>query len=447
MAHDTGEMADRQVLRVLQVGDIQKFERYIMVNNDAFLREQAFGKRADAFATVELKSQQHAVKHLHSILADKRAARLIFGPRSCGRSTIIRQFVAGLPEEMARAVVDGSKLKPQELLSEILAQFGYKLELQSVDELLRMIQVFAVQQTRVSQSPVLVVENIDRMYPATLRVLSLLAAFEFQSRFAIRIVLAGNQRAPQLLQSDGMAPISQRTVTVFAVMPLSRAESMRYLHGRLETCGIERPDQVLPMHVCDRLHGISNGLPGALNDNARGAMSFATRLPVSERDVERQKRALKEKAGRTVAPETKRPSVPKLIVTSDGETLDEFEIRQKKTLVGRSSLADITIYNQFASKMHALFMLYSDALVIVDLNSANGTFVNSVKVNSTILKSNDIISLANHRIKVVDAPAADTGVLDDVTTSDTAEMKTLDQQRSEKKGAFPLFEVGRKTKG
>lgn len=417
-----------------------------MLNNDASLRERAFCEETGVSATVEIQSQLDAVKHLRWVLADKRAARLICGPESSGKSTIIRNFVAGLPKDVAVAMLDGSRLKPGELLSEILAQFGYKLELQSVDELLRMVNVFAVQQTRVCQAPVLIVEGVDSMYPGALRILCVLAALKFQGQFAIRIVLTGSRRATRLLKSEGMAPIAQRAVSVYEVAPFSRSESMRFLHGRLEACGIQQPDQVLPVDVCDRLHEISGGLPGVLKENARGALALSTKLPVNELAVEKQKQAMRAEqrrpiAGRAVSIST---PAPRLIVTSNGETLEDYEIKEKKVLVGRSNLADITIYNQYASKMHALFMLYSDALVIVDLNSANGTFVNSVKVNSTILRSDDIITVANHRLKVVNAPEADSGILDDVTTADTTQMKTLEQKREEKKGTFPPFEVGRK---
>ena len=311
-----------------------------------------------------------------------------------------------------------------------------------------MINVFAVQQTRVGQPPVLVVEGIDRMYPSTLRVLALLAALQYQGHFALQIVLSGGSRAPQLLQSEGLAPVRQRTVTVYEVSPFSNAESMRYLHGRLEACGVERPDQVLPVNICDMLHDISGGLPGSLSENAKGVLAIATKLPVDRSAVVRQVRAMRkkeqERIDRSAAKDKAR--LPRLIVTSNGETVEEFEVRENKVTVGRSTLADITIYDQFASKMHALFIRYSDALVVVDLNSANGIFVNSVRVNSTILRNNDIVSLANHRVKVLDVPVADSRSVGPVTTSDTAKMKTLAEQRELKRQKQQLYEVRQDSK-
>jgi pSer/pThr/pTyr-binding forkhead associated (FHA) protein len=84
---------------------------------------------------------------------------------------------------------------------------------------------------------------------------------------------------------------------------------------------------------------------------------------------------------------------------------------------------------------------YADALILVDLNSANGTFVNSVRVNSTILRSDDIISLANHRIKVVDAPEAGDKRISEATSTDTATMRTLSDMREERKAQSPFFDI------
>lgn len=416
-----------------------------MMTNDARFREEAFGEATSGSAPIMLQSQQNAVNHLRSILTDRRAARLIYGPESSGKSTIVRKFIEELPDEVANAVVDGTRLSPRELLAEILAQFGYRLELRSPDELLRMLNVFAVQQTRACQAPLVVVENIERMYPNVLRVLCMLASFRFQGRFALRIILTGNQQAAGLLRSEGMTPISQRTVAVYQVEPLWPSEAMRYLQGRLNSSGVRRPDEVLPVDVCEKLHEISAGLPGVLRENAKGTLALAKKLPVCVADVEAQRKAAEEEKVRLAAVRASNPRrvAPRLILTSHGETLQDIEIKEKKIVVGRSSLADIVIHNEYASKMHALFMLYSDALVLFDLNSANGTFVNSVQVNSTILRHDDIISIASHRIKVVDVPDAEFGQDREVKAVDTAKMKALDERREEKKKTLPFFDVDR----
>ena len=126
-------------------------------------------------------------------------------------------------------------------------------------------------------------------------------------------------------------------------------------------------------------------------------------------------------------PAERRP--PSLLVSKDGKTVREFVCNDKKVLIGRSNLADVVIDDEYCSKFHALLMLYSDGLVLLDLNSANGTTVNSVGVKSTLLLDNDIISLGHHRLKVMNAPVPDREAAARTTAADTRRMQNLDELR------------------
>ena len=100
-----------------------------------------------------------------------------------------------------------------------------------------------------------------------------------------------------------------------------------------------------------------------------------------------------------------------------------------KVLVGRSELSDILINNQYVSKHHALLVRDRNALLLVDLKSTNGTFVNSRRVRSTVLRHDDIISLGNHAIKV-DHPGNRARVdIGESELADTANMKSVADMR------------------
>ena len=404
--------------------------------NNKWFPEQAFGEQTEARTTVPLQTQQNAITYLCSILNDPYGARILLGPATSGKSTIARQFLSVVRSDIVVARVDGSGLSAEKLLVSVLGQFGYDVDLESAQDLLRMVSVFAVQQTRTFQPPMLIVENIENMRPAALRALSLLASLTFQGKYAIRIVLTGGSRARRLLGSKGMAAMSKRLESEFEVEPLSGHESMLFLHGRLTSCQVPQPDTILPMNVCDRIHELSSGNPGRLNAIAKGTLEQALTLPATVSDVNKHQHATKTEHLNT-----------KLIVSLDGKVLEEYEFEERKVTLGRSSLADIVIHNEFASKFHALMLLYADALILVDLNSSNGTFVNSVKVNSTILRTDDIISLASHRIKVVHAPEVDTDRVSDATMTDTAKMKTLADMREERKTKFSFLDIEREVKG
>jgi pSer/pThr/pTyr-binding forkhead associated (FHA) protein len=184
---------------------------------------------------------------------------------------------------------------------------------------------------------------------------------------------------------------------------------MIYLRTRLIAAGGERSEKVFPIDVCDSLRELSRGWPGQLNRFAIDVME------------------------RTEALKSAHP-VPRVIVTCDGATIATHDLRRRQYVIGRGDLADILINDNFVSKMHAMLQVYSNALVLLDLNSTNGTKVNSSDTPKTILRNNDIISLGRHRLKIENAPALSEEVDDQIKAADTLTIRDLaDIRRSRAK--------------
>ncbi len=119
------------------------------------------------------------------------------------------------------------------------------------------------------------------------------------------------------------------------------------------------------------------------------------------------------------------PKTPRLIVTQNRDMLGTYPMTDKKMLIGRSEFADIVIEDMFASKLHAMLLVYSDALVLLDLNSANGVTVNSVKTKCAVLKESDIIAIGHHRMKVENAPTLSEEMQRMLLSKDTVRMKNI----------------------
>ena len=97
-------------------------------------------------------------------------------------------------------------------------------------------------------------------------------------------------------------------------------------------------------------------------------------------------------------------SVPELIVSYSGLVTARIRLVRDRYILGRSELSDIVIDNRFVSKHHALLVKGEHGLLLADMKSRNGTFVNSKRVESRVLRNNDVIALGDYRIKVICAP-------------------------------------------
>jgi type II secretory pathway predicted ATPase ExeA len=401
---------------------------------DIGLRETPFHTTGWPAKFIEYESQQSTFRFLREVLAAQRGAGLLYGPETSGKSTLISQFVRELPADLPVAVVEGARTKTPQLLSRILAQFGYAVSLNSVDELLSMLSVLLVQQTRSEQPPILILRNIDEMYPSALCALCKLAALTVQNRFALRIILVGRNPSRRVLDSPGMRAIAERLIGDLELGPLSEKESLTYLHAKLQSCGVEWPDNIFPVDVCDELYLASSGWPGVLDEFALSAIDNADGLPVQPKDVDRPDRAREEsrREWSVVRELAIGQETPRLMVTSNGKTLQEFVFDGSRALIGRSALCDIRITGRFASKLHVLLFLIKGTILLVDLKSTNGTLVNSRRVRSVELQHDDVISLGEHRIKVNYPEFGERAQLGGLDTADTASMKGVDDVRRQK---------------
>lgn len=399
-----------------------------MQENHSVLGDRAFGADTDSLTVIKYRSHHDALKFLQSALRSPNGIGLLYGPEGSGKTVITQQLAMQLSADADVAFVDGRKLKPHGLLTRMLAQYGHATTDESDEELLQEVSAFVLEQTRSWQAPVLIVDNADRMYPSSLRLLNTLASLSMQGRFALRLVLTGDKSMQGLVESDGMTSFIQRDPVMYSLLPLSSKETMIYLHARMQAAGSERADTIFPFDVCDRLREQSGGWPGKLNQFALDAVKRSDGFPVSVVDTYAPGKAGAD-ADQQIPVLGKNEAVsrmpPRLIITRDGETLSEFTFKEKKVLIGRSDFADVIVEDDYVSKIHAALLLYTDALVLLDLNSANGTTVNSVKVRKTILRDDDIISLGRHRLKVENAPEIGPDMEELLKAPDTIKMKNL----------------------
>lgn len=364
------------------------------------LASKAFGEHADTALIVAYESHQDALRFLAAALSQPNGIALLQGPNGSGKSTIIKQQLAWSARDAAVALVDGVHLSPRQLLQSALEQFGVTPVPLHDEQMLQAVNKFAAQQKRSSQSPVLIIDNVDRATPSTLRLLNWLAALDEQGGFALRLVLTGKAPLPALFSMDSTRSITRRNPATYSLNPMSAREATVYLRTRLIAAGGVHIEKVFPLDVCEQLHEASLGWPGKLHTCALERMQQA----VSRREAK---------------------PVPRVIVTSDGETVAEYELTERKYVIGRGDLADIIIEDSYTSKMHAMLQVYSNAIVLHDLNSTNGTTVNSVEIQKTVLRSDDIISLGGHRLKIVNAPVIGTAMDEKIRAADTLTLQNL----------------------
>ena len=130
--------------------------------------------------------------------------------------------------------------------------------------------------------------------------------------------------------------------------------------------------------------------------------------------------------------------MPKLSLMFENKLVKEVPVGSRPVTIGRAPDNDLPVDNLAVSNYHAKIYYEAGRMVIEDLDSLNGTFVNDLRIERATLHDGDNVHIGKHKIKVDtsgDAPVPmDTGRkaaaprIDETMVLDTKERRQMLQQ-------------------
>lgn len=400
----------------------------------AGLSQQPFRTHGKPLAVLTYASKVAAMNMLADTCAHRYGLSLLQGPPLSGKSTVIRSFVESVHDDRSVALINGKGLNTTNLLIAVLRQFGYELDLISANELLGLVRVFALQQAASHSAPLLIIENAHDLNPSALRALCELAELRVRNASALKMVLVSNRSLQSIMAAKAMEAMAKRVVHDFHLRPMNREETRLYLHTKLRAAGSDCPEFLFSDEVCLDIWHASGGWPGIADRVALLALAAAKTLPVPVSAVEHPVLPLgtwSESVVSNLNPdEIVPPAPPRLIVTNHGSIINELCMEKPRAIIGRSEYNDISINSRFVSRHHALLVRHGTATFLMDLNSTNGTFVNSKRVSNHVLMHDDVITIGHHRVKFHDPCATTDRELGGIEFADTVIMKTMQDMRA-----------------
>lgn len=93
-----------------------------------------------------------------------------------------------------------------------------------------------------------------------------------------------------------------------------------------------------------------------------------------------------------------------IVLTLDGEILQEYDLTQARTTIGRRSYHDIHIDNLAVSGDHAVIARTPDGYTIEDSGSTNGTLIHGEALTRQALKDGDIVEIGRYKLRFVAGP-------------------------------------------
>jgi pSer/pThr/pTyr-binding forkhead associated (FHA) protein len=135
----------------------------------------------------------------------------------------------------------------------------------------------------------------------------------------------------------------------------------------------------------------------------------------------------------------------KLILSLDNAFLSEYLLDQERVTIGRRPTNDVHIDNLAVSGEHAAIIKLGNDFYIEDLESTNGTLVNSKVIKKHLLQHGDLVEFGKYQLKYVnDAAQSNLGTganeadFEKTMIIRPAAMKAMEQKPVEAPPAMPV---------
>src|SRR5258706_6118008 len=97
----------------------------------------------------------------------------------------------------------------------------------------------------------------------------------------------------------------------------------------------------------------------------------------------------------------------KLVVSLNGRIVGNYFLEQPTFSIGSLDDNDLCLATPGVSRTHARISSLGNDDILEDLNSANGTLVNGKPIATRILQQDDVIEIADYRIRYRSHTAVD----------------------------------------
>ncbi len=398
---------------------------------DAFkLKELPFRLSPDPQFLYLSKQHARAKAYMESTIWFTDGFVVITGEIGAGKTTLIESFLKEIQSDVVIAQINQTQVSAIDFLQAVLVQFGFSPFKMKKAELIATLNNFLIEQYAAGRKVLLIVDEAQNLSMRVLEEIRLLSGVETTKEKVLRIILAGQPELNEKLDAPELVQLTQRIRLRFHLSTLSAQEMRAYIQHRLEVAG--NNDRAIFSEECfPEIFRFSGGVPRLVNtlcDTALMAAFTADRDVVTLSDIHQSIEELQwvEYAARTqhktsgdtraghapapaaapaIAPaavDSGQPITGRLLVATDGRTVEERMLRVGRMIVGRTPDNDLQIDSRFVSRHHCQIITTLHSSVIEDLNSTNGIYVKSKRVRRHYLNDGDVVVIGKHELIYVD---------------------------------------------
>jgi general secretion pathway protein A len=198
-------------------------------------REAPFNITPDTRLLYFSRTHREAFDHILFGIRERKGFILLTGEVGSGKTTLCRAMLDHLEPRFKTALILNPCMTATQLLRTVVTELGLRPKRDRVGNL-QMLNEFLLEQVRVGNDVVLIIDEAQDMSPELLEEVRLLSNLETASRKLLQIVLVGQPELREMIDRRELRQLRQRITVRYHVQPLSFEETRGYISHRLAAC-------------------------------------------------------------------------------------------------------------------------------------------------------------------------------------------------------------------
>ncbi|MBI3324412.1 MAG: AAA family ATPase [Candidatus Omnitrophica bacterium] len=228
------------------------------------LREKPFSITSDPSFLYLSKRHREALSHMVFGIQERKGFIEVTGEIGTGKTTLCKALLRQLDTTTKTALILHSGLSELQLLQAIVQDFGMNPMRTNRLHLFGQLSEFLIDQTKLGNNVVLVVDEAQNLTPRLLEQIRMLSNFETDKNKLLQIVLVGQPQLRDKLNLPSMEQLRQRIAVRYHILPLDLDEVGTYIEHRMRVAGSDgtltwTEEAVQEVYAC------SKGIPRIMN--------------------------------------------------------------------------------------------------------------------------------------------------------------------------------------
>ena len=189
---------------------------------------------------------------------------MLTGEVGTGKTTLCRNLLQRLPENINLALILNAAVQKDELLQSICDELEIKYKKSdSQKSLLNTLNQYLLESFAKKRKTVLIIDEAQLLSRDVLEQIRMLTNLETTKNKLLQIILIGQPELSDILKRQDLRQLSQRVTARYHLSSLRHEDIAEYVTTRLKVAGCARP--IFTKQALTKVHKLTRGIPRLIN--------------------------------------------------------------------------------------------------------------------------------------------------------------------------------------